>query len=67
MPDDLFHHPFSALKPEMHSLLGTLVDGLKKFYVTRLKGFEPTQLSVATLLFEGTDDEVEAQEKKLYR
>jgi len=56
----------AALKPEMHSLLGTLVDGLKKFYVTRLKGFEPTQLSVATLLFEGTDDEVEAQEKKLY-
>ena len=51
----------------MHSLLGTLVDGLKKFYVTRLKGFDPTQLSVATLLFEGTDDEVEAQEKKLYR
>jgi len=56
----------AALKPEMHSLLGTLVDGLKKFYVTRLKGFDPTQLSVATLLFEGTDDDVEAQEKRLY-
>jgi alkyldihydroxyacetonephosphate synthase len=29
------------------------IDGLKKFYITRIKGFDPTSLAVATLLFEG--------------
>jgi len=55
-----------ALKPESTSLLGSLVDGLKKFYVTRLKGFDPSKLALATLLFEGTEDEVEAHEKRIY-
>ena len=44
----------SALKPESKSILSSFVDGVKKFYVTKIKGFDPHKLSVATLLFEGS-------------
>ncbi|ESP02962.1 hypothetical protein LOTGIDRAFT_230434 [Lottia gigantea] len=55
-----------ALKPEDSSILSSFLDGLKKFYITKLKGFDPQKLSVATLLFEGTKEEVAAQEKRVY-
>ncbi|KAK3106229.1 hypothetical protein FSP39_015666 [Pinctada imbricata] len=55
-----------ALKPESKSLFNSFVEGIKKFYVTKLKGFDPQKLSVATLLFEGTKEEVAAQEKRVY-
>lgn len=45
-----------AIKPESKSILTSLVDGIKKLYITKLKGFDPHQLSVATLLFEGTKE-----------
>ena len=35
-------------------MLSSFVDGIKKFYVTKIKGFDPYKLSVATLLFEGS-------------
>lgn len=56
----------SALKPESKSLLQSFIEGIKKFYVTKLKGFDPHKLAVATLLFEGTNEEVAAQEKRVY-
>ncbi|XP_041371951.1 alkyldihydroxyacetonephosphate synthase, peroxisomal-like [Gigantopelta aegis] len=55
-----------ALKPEVNSILTSFLDGLKKLYITKLKGFDPSQLTVATLLFEGTKEEVAAQEKRVY-
>ncbi|KAL5009841.1 hypothetical protein ScPMuIL_012146 [Solemya velum] len=55
-----------AIKPESKSILTSLVDGIKKLYITKLKGFDPHQLSVATLLFEGTKEEVSSQEKRVY-
>ncbi|XP_046330946.2 alkyldihydroxyacetonephosphate synthase, peroxisomal-like [Haliotis rufescens] len=55
-----------ALKPEVNSIISSFVDGLKKLYITKLKGFDPHHLSVATLLFEGTKEEVAAQEKRVY-
>ena len=55
-----------ALKPEVASFVQSFVDGLKKFYVTRVKGFDPYKICVATLLFEGTAEEVAAQEKRVY-
>ncbi|XP_050404817.1 alkyldihydroxyacetonephosphate synthase, peroxisomal [Patella vulgata] len=55
-----------ALKPDANSMISSFVDGLKKFYITKLKGFDPLKLSVATLLFEGTKEEVAAQEKRVY-
>lgn len=46
----------SALKPESKSLLQSFIEGIKKFYITKLKGFDPHKLAVATLLFEGTNE-----------
>lgn len=45
--------------------LGLLVDGLKNFYLTRLKGLDIEQICVATIVMEGTAKEVAIQEEKL--
>ncbi|XP_064477698.1 alkyldihydroxyacetonephosphate synthase, peroxisomal-like isoform X2 [Ornithodoros turicata] len=55
-----------ALKPEASSLLAPLWDSLKKFYITRIKGFQVDKMCVTTLLFEGSQQEVEIQEKRVY-
>ncbi|XP_075558835.1 alkyldihydroxyacetonephosphate synthase isoform X1 [Dermacentor variabilis] len=55
-----------ALKPEASSLLAPLWDGFKKFYVTRIKGFNPEQICVTTLLFEGNKQDVDMQERRVY-
>ncbi|XP_059051555.1 alkyldihydroxyacetonephosphate synthase [Achroia grisella] len=44
---------------------GVLLDGLKRIYITRIKGFDPTKLCVVTLLIEGAADDVAEREKKL--
>ncbi|RVE45388.1 hypothetical protein evm_009960 [Chilo suppressalis] len=46
-----------ALKTES-SWGGVLLDGLKRAYITRIKGFDPTKLCVVTLLMEGEADQV---------
>ncbi|KAF7262755.1 hypothetical protein GWI33_004151 [Rhynchophorus ferrugineus] len=53
------------LKPEI-SFMEAAVDTLKRTYVTKIKGFDPTELCVMTLLFEGDENEVKANEKKIY-
>lgn len=45
---------------------GLILDGLKKLYITKIKGFNVNSMCVMTLLFEGDTKEVEAQEKKIY-
>ena len=45
-----------ALKPEVKSTLASFVEGLKKLYITKIKGFDLTQIAVATLLFEGAKE-----------
>jgi alkyldihydroxyacetonephosphate synthase len=55
-----------ALKTENTSILQGFVDGLKKFYITKLKGFDPKQMCVATLVFEGNKDDVTNNEIKIY-
>ncbi|XP_076032188.1 alkyldihydroxyacetonephosphate synthase [Oratosquilla oratoria] len=54
-----------ALKPPS-SILGLLTEGMKKLYLTRIRGFNLTTMCVATLLFEGAETEVNSQEKRLY-
>ncbi|CAB3251985.1 unnamed protein product [Arctia plantaginis] len=44
---------------------GVLLDGLKRLYITKIKGFDPTKLCVVTLLMEGTSEQVADREKKL--
>ncbi|WAR04883.1 ADAS-like protein [Mya arenaria] len=55
-----------ALKPESKSKFTNFMDGLKKFYLTRIKGFDVHNMAVATLLFEGAKKDVDAQEKRVY-
>lgn len=43
----------------------SISDGFKKFYVTKLKGFDVHSMCVMTLLFEGHRKEVEAHEKRI--
>ncbi|ATB31011.1 FAD-binding oxidoreductase [Melittangium boletus] len=56
-----------ALKPATTGAAAQAKSALEKFFVTKVKGFDPDKLAVATLVFEGTREEVEYQEKTLYR
>lgn len=51
-----------ALKPKAVGLK-VLKSYLEKFYVTRLRGFDPQKMVACTLVFEGTQEEVKRQEK----
>uniref|UniRef100_A0A673L8B9 Alkylglycerone-phosphate synthase n=1 Tax=Sinocyclocheilus rhinocerous TaxID=307959 RepID=A0A673L8B9_9TELE len=55
-----------ALKPQVSSMFTSFLDGLKKFYITKFKGFDPQHLCVATLLFEGDRGKVLQHEKQVY-
>jgi alkyldihydroxyacetonephosphate synthase len=55
-----------ALKTETKTILSSFIDGFKKFYITKLKGFDPHQMCVATLLFEGNKEDVASHENKIY-
>ncbi|XP_074639266.1 alkyldihydroxyacetonephosphate synthase, peroxisomal-like [Acropora palmata] len=55
-----------ALKPKGDSYFKSFLDGLKALYLTKFKGFDPHQLCVATLLFEGGKQEVAAQQRRIY-
>jgi alkyldihydroxyacetonephosphate synthase len=56
-----------ALKPKSTSVLADVKSKAEKFFVTRVKGFEPTKMVACTLVFEGRRQEVEQQERDLYR
>ena len=62
----MFLHAGHALKPEASSFFESFIESLKKVYLTKIKRFDLTVISVATLLFEGTKEEVAAQEKRVY-
>lgn len=55
-----------ALKSETKSIFQSLVDGFKKFYVTKFKGFDPSKMCACTLLFEGSKEETDSQENRVY-
>lgn len=55
-----------ALKTENNSFLQSAVDGFKKFYITKLKGFNPELMCVATIVFEGNKEDVLNLENKIY-
>lgn len=54
-----------ALKPEPDSIISSILDSFKKIYLTHLKGFDLSKISVATLLFEGNAAEVEQLEEQV--
>lgn len=53
-----------ALKPQT-SFLSKCMDGLKKAYLTKIKGFDVTKMCVATLVFEGEASDVKRNEKQI--
>lgn len=55
-----------ALKPRVDSQVAHWKSSLEKLVVTKLKGFDLNKMVAATLVFEGSKEEVEFQEKTLY-
>lgn len=55
-----------TLKPRSY-YFGLVLDGLKKIYITKIKGYDVNKMCVATLLFEGDKKDIEQNEKKIYK
>lgn len=51
-----------ALKPRS-SFFSSIIEGMKKAYITRLKCFDLNKMCVATLVFEGDEADVKRQQK----
>lgn len=47
------------------SFFGSIADGMKKFYITKVKGFNVDKMCVATLLFEGDDEDVTRNQRTI--
>ncbi len=56
-----------ALKPASNSSAADLMSKAQKFFVTKIKGFDPYKMVVLTLVFEGTKKEVTRQQQDIYR
>ena len=56
-----------ALKPKSSGGFADLRSKAEKFFVTKIKGFDPYKMVACTLVFEGTRSEVEQQQRDLYR
>ena len=66
LTDNLQFQFSRALKPASVGLK-RLKGKLEKYYVTRIKGLDPDEMVACTLLFEGSREEVAAQESALFR
>ena len=55
-----------VLKPGGEGKFAAFMDYVKKIYVTKIKGFEPTEMCACTLLFEGTNKLVASQSSTVY-
>jgi alkyldihydroxyacetonephosphate synthase len=55
-----------ALKPDEASGFKGFVDSAKKIYVTKIKGYDPEQMCVCTLVFEGSKEQVFLQKKQIF-
>lgn len=64
MDNDQFK--FGLILKPAEGPLGLALDGLKRLYVTRVRGFDPDRMCVATLLFEGSEREVGEEERRVY-
>ena len=60
--DNTQFHFGQALKPAKDGALAKLKSQAEKAFVTQVKGFDPFKMSVTTLVFEGSKEEVEFQE-----
>jgi alkyldihydroxyacetonephosphate synthase len=65
--DNTQFHFGQALQPKSDSVTAKVKSQVQKTLVTQIKGFDPHQMAIATVVFEGSREEVEFQEKVLYR
>jgi alkyldihydroxyacetonephosphate synthase len=56
-----------ALKPRSSGAMADLKSKAEKFFVTKVKGFRPDQMVACTLVFEGSRQEVNQQQREVYR
>ncbi|XP_026680918.1 alkyldihydroxyacetonephosphate synthase [Diaphorina citri] len=54
-----------SLRP-VPGYFGLLLDGLKRIYITKIKGFSVDEMCVTTLLFEGDPEDVKKNQAKIY-
>lgn len=50
-----------SLKTEQKKKRDIILDKLKKYYLLNIKGFDPKQMTLATILFEGNKREVDEE------
>lgn len=55
------------MKPESDSKTEQIIDAIKKYFVLNIKGYNPDKMTACTLAFEGTEEEVNRQEKHVYK
>lgn len=55
-----------SLKTEEKSKIHEIVNAAKKYFITEVMGFDPTKMTLCTVLFEGTEAEVASQQKVIY-
>ena len=55
-----------ALKAGSTPFWTKIMDTIKAFYITKFKGFDPSQICICTLLFEGSQEIVTEQQTKVY-
>lgn len=65
--DNTQFHFGQALKPKNDNPLHKLKSKAEQTFVTQIKGFDPYAMSVATLVFEGSEEEVAFQESVVNR
>lgn len=65
--DNTQFHFGQALKPKTTGFAARAKSAAEKLIVTRIKGYDPFKLTVATIVFEGSEEEVRFQEQTLYR
>lgn len=63
--DNLQFQLGQALKPPK-TALATLISKAEKWFVLNVKGFDANRMVACTLLFEGSEEEVSAQERAVY-
>ncbi|CAD8177522.1 unnamed protein product [Paramecium pentaurelia] len=55
-----------ALKTMPHNKREEFMDKIKKYFITQFMQFDPDQMCLVTVVFEGTKQEIEFQEKKVF-
>lgn len=63
--DNLQFQFAASLKPAVHSWWHQIVDRVKKYYVTQIKGFDPQNLCACTIVFEGRKDTTDFQQSQI--